>query len=162
MAVVWHHRYSAYFYTIVTIDDEIFLHCWRAETVDEHVTALHATLSSAVRIHSTIIITFFVSPRLYAIYHTPIIRFIIVHFSLSFFIHLCVQFCSYLCIILFCLLHVLILCIVCLCILCIFPPSLWLLYCNKRVCEYQSTPECRLSNVYTWSSSESCAVDLCM
>ena len=56
---------------------------------------------------------FFVSSWLYAIYHTPIIRFIIVHFSLSvFFIHLCVQFCSYLCIILFCLLHVLILCIV--------------------------------------------------
>ena len=65
----------------------------------------------------------------------PVIRFIRVHFSLSlFFIHLCVQFCSYLCIILFCLLHVLILCIVYLCILCILRSSLWLLYCNKRVC----------------------------
>ena len=62
---------------------------------------------------------------------------IIVHFSLSlFFIHLCVQFCSYLCIILFCLLHILILCIVYLCILCILRSSLWLLYCNKRVCVF--------------------------
>ena len=69
------------------------------------------------------------------LYHSPIIRFIVVHFSLSlFFIHLCVQFCSYMCIILFCLLHVLILCIVYLCILCIRRSSLWLLYTSTNVC----------------------------
>ena len=42
---------------------------------------------------------------------------------------------SYLCIILFCLLYVLILCIVYLCVLCTLRSILWLLYCNKRVCQ---------------------------
>ena len=65
----------------------------------------------------------------------PIIRFIVVQFSLSLFLFTYVyNFCSYLCIILFCLLQVLILCIVYLCILCIRRSSLWLLYFNKRVC----------------------------
>ena len=86
---------------------------------------------------------FFGSPRLYAIYHTPLLG-LLQYSSLVFvFIHLYVQFCSYLCIILFCLLHVLILCIVYLCILCIRRSSLWLLYFNKRVCVISIKPSMR-------------------
>jgi len=36
--------------------DKVLPHCWRSEAVDKDVTALHTTLSSAVRIHSTIVI----------------------------------------------------------------------------------------------------------
>ena len=37
-------------------DDEVFPHCPRSQAMDEDVTTLHVTVSSAVRIHSTNVI----------------------------------------------------------------------------------------------------------
>ena len=87
-----------------------------------HYTQFIPEKARTSRFHSSFImyalrnfqqITFFTLVQGYMLYTIiPIIRFIIVHFSLSlFFIHLCEQLCSCLCITLFCLLHVLILCI---------------------------------------------------